>query len=191
IDDFNGNNFDHGGLGFIRGGTIGTSGDGTPVARFDVLPPDVRSWGKEFKDFYTRYYTRTMDLNMRPETLPHRDNRVDLDPHHRDRWGVPLPRVTFDFHQNERRLQKFMASVGEKIMRATGANKRGGPIAGQAGQGWAPIPKTQWSTNFARRMISRIFSSSDLRFSPPWPVTRRPRRSRRSPTGRRSTFSRK
>ena len=64
IDDFNGNNFDHGGLGFIRGGTIGTSGDGTPVTRLDVLPPNVRAWGKEFKDFYTRYYTRTMDLNM-------------------------------------------------------------------------------------------------------------------------------
>ena len=107
IDDFNGNNFDHTGLGFIRGGTIGTSGDGTPVTRIDVLPPDVPSWGKEFKEFYTRYYTRTMDLNMQPETLPHQDNRVDLDPRHRDRWGLPLPRVTFDFHQNEHRLQKY------------------------------------------------------------------------------------
>jgi len=123
IDDFNGNNFDHAGLGFIRGGTIGTSGDGTPVTRIDVLPPGVRSWGQEFKEYYTRYYTRTMDLNMQPETLPHKANRVDLDPRHRDRWGLPLPRVTFDFHQNEHRLQKFMAGVGEKIMSATGADK--------------------------------------------------------------------
>lgn len=123
IDDFNGNNFDHAGLGFIRGGTIGTSGDGTPIARVDVLPPGVRSWGKEFKDFFTRYYTRTMDLNMQPETLPHQDNRVDLDPRQRDRWGLPLPRVTFDFHQNETRLQKFLGGIGEKIMRATGASR--------------------------------------------------------------------
>jgi len=123
IDDFNGNNFDHSGLGFIRGGTIGTSGDGTPVTRIDVLPPGVRSWGKEFKQFYCHYYARIMDLNMQPETLPHKANRVDLDPRRRDRWGVPLPRVTFDFHQNEYRLQKFMAGVGEKIMQATGANK--------------------------------------------------------------------
>ncbi len=123
IDDFNGNNFDHTGLGFIRGGTIGTSGDGTPVARVDVLPPGVRSWGQEFKDFFTRYYTRTMDLNIQPETLPHKDNRDDLDPRRRDRWGLPLPRVTFDFHRNEIRLQKFLAQVGEKIMRATGASR--------------------------------------------------------------------
>jgi gluconate 2-dehydrogenase alpha chain len=123
IDDFNGNNFDHTGLGFIRGGTIGTSGDGTPVTRMDALPPDVPSWGKEYKNYFARYYTRTFDLNMQPETLPHRANRVDLDPRRRDRWGLPLPRVTFDFHQNERRLQKFMAGVGERIMRATGASK--------------------------------------------------------------------
>src|SRR5439155_16515305 len=64
-----------------------------------------------------------MDLNMQPETLPHKANRVDLDTRQRDRWELPLPRVTFDFHQNEHRLQKFMAGVGEKIMRATGANK--------------------------------------------------------------------
>jgi gluconate 2-dehydrogenase alpha chain len=123
IDDFNGNNFDHSGLGFIRGGTIGTSGDGTPVTRVDVLPPGVPGWGQAFKEYYARYYTRTMDLNMQPETLPHKANRVDLDPHARDRWGLPLPRVTFDFHQNEHRLQKFMAGIGEKIMRATGANR--------------------------------------------------------------------
>jgi len=123
IDDFNGNNFDHTGLGFIRGGTVGSSGDGTPVTRLDVLPPGVPGWGKEFKEFYCRYYTRTMDLNMQPETLPHKTNRVDLDPRARDRWGLPLPRVTFDCHQNERRLQKFMSGVGERIMRATGASR--------------------------------------------------------------------
>ncbi|MGH7768998.1 MAG: GMC family oxidoreductase [Candidatus Binatia bacterium] len=123
IDDFNGNNFDHSGLGFIRGGTIGTSGEGTPVGRMDVVPPGVRRWGKEYKDYFARYYTRTFDLNMQPETLPHKDNRVDLDPSRRDRWGVLLPRATFDFHENERRLHRFMAGVGEKLMRATGATK--------------------------------------------------------------------
>ena len=123
IDDFNGNNFDHTGLGFIRGGTIGTSGDGTPVTRFDVLPPGMRGWGKDFKEFYQRYYTRTMDLNMQPETLPHRNNRIDLDPRRRDRWGIPVPRVTFDFHQNEHRLQKFIGGVGKRIMEATSASR--------------------------------------------------------------------
>jgi gluconate 2-dehydrogenase alpha chain len=123
VDDFNGDNFDHTDLGFIRGGTIGTSGEGTPVGRMDVVPPDVPRWGKAYKEYFARYYTRTFDLNIQPETLPHEDNVVDLDPEAKDAWGVPLPRVTFDFHQNEQRLHRFMAQIGEKIMRATGASK--------------------------------------------------------------------
>ena len=122
IDDFNGNNFDHTGLGFIRGGTIGTSGDGAPVQRFDVVPPGWPRWGEAFKKYFAHYYTRTFDLNTQPETLPHPDNRVDLDPYRRDRWGVRVPRITFAFHENERRLQRFMGAVGVEIMRAAGAS---------------------------------------------------------------------
>src|SRR5581483_10209704 len=122
IDDFNGNNFDHTGLGFIRGATIGTSGGGTPVERFDVLPPDVPRWGRDFKEFFARAYTRTLDLNMQAETLPHPENRIDLDPRRKDAWGVPLPRVTFAFHENEARLRRFLADVGRRIMEETGAS---------------------------------------------------------------------
>lgn len=123
IDDFNGNNFDHSGLGFIRGGTIGTSGGGTPVERIDIVPPGIERWGREYKQYFARYYNRTFDLNIQPETLPHRDNSVDLDPRLKDRWGVPLPRVTFSFHQNESRMAHYLAQVGEKIMRETGASR--------------------------------------------------------------------
>lgn len=123
IDDFNGNNFDHSGLGFIRGGTIGTTGGGTPVERTDVVPAGMRRWGKDYKEYFLHYYTRTFDLNMQAETLPHADNEIDLDPYRRDSWGVPLPRATFSFHENEVRLHRFLAQVGERIMRETGADR--------------------------------------------------------------------
>lgn len=123
IDDFNGNNFDHTGLGFIRGGTMGTSGDGAPVSRMDIVPPGMRSWGREYKEYFMRYYTRTFDIHMAPETLPRRDNCVDLDPRRRDRWGLPLPRVTFAFRENEQRMHRFLATIAEGIMREAGASK--------------------------------------------------------------------
>jgi gluconate 2-dehydrogenase alpha chain len=122
IDDFNGNNFDHVKLGFIRGGTIGTSGSGTPVERYDVIPPGWPTWGEAYKEYLARYYTRSFGLNMQAETLPHQDNSVDLHPTARDAWGLPLPRVTFSFHENERRIQRFLAGVGERIMKETGAS---------------------------------------------------------------------
>jgi gluconate 2-dehydrogenase alpha chain len=159
IDDFNGNNFDHAGLGFIRGGTIGTSGEGTPVGRIDVVPPGMRNWGKEYKDYFMRYYTRSFDLNMQPETLPHKANRVDLDPRHRDRWGVPVPRVTFDFHQNEYRLQRFMAQVGEKIMRATDASRVWTEAKGRANR-WAG--GTRMGANSRSSVVNDYCQSHDI-----------------------------
>jgi len=136
LDDFNGNNFDHTGVGFIRGGTMGSSGDGAPLSRVDVVPPDVRPWGREYKEYFARYYTRSFDIHISPETLPHGENRVDLDPRRRDRWGLPLPRVTFAFHQNEQRMHRFMVKIGEQIMRETGASKVWSKLPG-------PIPIRQ------------------------------------------------
>jgi gluconate 2-dehydrogenase alpha chain len=123
IDDFNGNNFDHAGLGFIRGAAMGSSGDGAPVQRYDNAPPGMRRWGTDYKAFMAKYYTRQFEVNAATETLPHRDNTIDIDPDHKDEWGVPIPRVTFAFHQNERALQRYVAPIGEKIMKAAGATK--------------------------------------------------------------------
>ena len=148
IDDFNGNNFDHTGLGFIRGGTVGCSGDGAPLSRMDIIPPDVPSWGKEYKEYFMRYYTRTFDIHMAPETLPRRDNCVDLDPRRRDRWGLPLPRVTFAFHENEKRMHLFLADIGERIFREAGAAKVGHLRPAPSACGHAPgaDPKNSVST---------------------------------------------
>lgn len=122
MDDFNGSNFDHSGLGFIRGGTIGTSGGGTPLERYDVVPPGWPRWGERYKENLARYYTRSFDIGIHPETLPHRDNFVDLDPVRKDAWGIPLPRVTFSFHENERCMWRFLAEKTERIMKETGAS---------------------------------------------------------------------
>lgn len=124
MDDFNGNNFDHTGLGFIRGAWTGTGGDGTPVQRYDMMPPGTPRWGKEYKDLLAHAYTRTLEIVLSTETLAHRDNFCDLDPDVRDEWDIPVPRVTFSFHQNERRMYAYMEKIGEGIMRAAGASTR-------------------------------------------------------------------
>jgi gluconate 2-dehydrogenase alpha chain len=122
MDDFNGDNFDHAGLGFIRGGTIGTSGGGAPIERYDIVPPGWPRWGERYKEYLTRYYTRSFDVAAHPETLPHRANCVDLDPARKDEWGIPLPRTTFSFHENERRMWRFLGEKGERILKEAGAS---------------------------------------------------------------------
>lgn len=131
IDDFNGNNFDHAGLGFIRGGAMGSGGDGTPVQRYDDLPPDTRRWGREYKEFLAHAFTRTFAINAATETLPHRDNVIDLDPDQKDAWGIPVPRVTFSFHQNEKRMHAYIGDIQKTIMRNAGAD-----------QIWSKLPRS-------------------------------------------------
>jgi gluconate 2-dehydrogenase alpha chain len=124
MDDFNGNNFDHTGLGFIRGAALGTSGDGAPVQWYAKGgPPGMRRWGRAYKEFLARYYTRNFEINSATETLAHVDNAIDLDPEIKDGWGIPVPRVTFDFHQNERKLQRFITGIQQQVMRAAGASR--------------------------------------------------------------------
>jgi gluconate 2-dehydrogenase alpha chain len=137
IDDFNGNNFDHTGVGFIRGGAMGGGGGGAPVERLDVVPPGMETWGDGYKDYFTRYYTRTLEIGITPETLAHEDNRIDLDPTYRDAWGLPLPRGTFSFHENERRMHRYMGEVGERIMRETGASNVWTRLPGRVATRWS------------------------------------------------------
>ena len=137
IDDFNGNNFDHTGLGFIRGAGIGTSGSGTPVERYNTYPPEMRGWGKAYKEFLAHAYTRTVEINITPETLAHRDNAIDIDPDRRDEWGVPLPRLTFSFHVNERRMHDHLAEIGRTMLRKAGAGTVWVKMPGNNGSRWA------------------------------------------------------
>ena len=50
IDDFLSDNFDHTGLGFIRGASLGVIQQSQPISvAKDTLPPDVPSWGQRLQ----------------------------------------------------------------------------------------------------------------------------------------------
>jgi gluconate 2-dehydrogenase alpha chain len=127
IDDFNGDNFDHGGVGFIRGSqiSIGTGNlQGGPIALTTVAtPPGVPRWGAPYSDFLAKYFTRHAVMVAQTENLPYPDQVIDLDPNVRDRWGLPVPRVTYDWRRpNERARVEFMQKKMEEIGRAMGAS---------------------------------------------------------------------
>ena len=62
LDDFNADNFDHSGLGFIRGSqiSIGTGNlQGGPIALTTTAPPPgVPRWGAAYRDFLAKYFSR-------------------------------------------------------------------------------------------------------------------------------------
>jgi gluconate 2-dehydrogenase alpha chain len=127
IDDFNADNFDHGGLNFIRGSqiSIGTGNlEGGPISASTMPPPPgVPRWGAAYRDFLAKYFGRHAAMVAQTENLPYADQTIDLDPNVRDAWGLPAPRVTYDWRRpNETARVAFMQEKMEGIGRAMGAN---------------------------------------------------------------------
>ena len=54
---------------------------------------------------------------------PYLDQFVDLDPNYVDKWGQPLLRISFDWHQNQRDLWRFVAQRALEIMQAMNPSK--------------------------------------------------------------------
>src|SRR6266550_967300 len=114
LDDFNADNFDHGGLAFIRGGQVSVSPvdlEAGPIGAAMSMnpPPGTPRWGAAYRDFLAKYFTRYAGINAQTENLPYADQTIDLDPNVRDAWGLPAPRLTYDWRRpNERARYEFV-----------------------------------------------------------------------------------
>src|SRR5947208_14246708 len=126
IDDFNADNFNHADVGFIRGSqiSVGTGNlRGVPIGLPTTAPPSgVPRWGAAYRDFLAKYYARHAAMVAQTENLPYADQTIDLDPNVRDAWGLPAPRLTYDWRRpNELARIEFLLRKLEELGRAMGA----------------------------------------------------------------------
>ncbi|ADO41682.1 Gluconate 2-dehydrogenase (acceptor) [Ketogulonicigenium vulgare Y25] len=145
IDDFNGDNFDHTGLGFIGGaGIMGYSTDGRPIQRMDNLRPGTKRWGSEWKSGYARDYGSNGTIFCQGTSMPVRDAYLDLDPTYKDRHGQPLMRMTFDWNKNDRDMCSYVTDRAVEIMREVGGSDI--IVDNQADKSWNPYMQTSSHT---------------------------------------------
>jgi gluconate 2-dehydrogenase alpha chain len=129
IDDFAGDNFDHGPHGFIGGAFIGANmSHGRPI-EFHPTPPGTPTWGQAWKDAVIRHYNHTVTLLAHGSSASTRGNYLDLDPTYRDAWGQPLLRMTFEFPENDIRMSAFVTDKMLQIGRAMGGKTVAGAPA--------------------------------------------------------------
>jgi gluconate 2-dehydrogenase alpha chain len=146
LDDFNADNFDHTDLGFIRGGQISVAPvdlEAGPIAATLSMspPPGTPRWGAAYRDFIAKYYARHAGIVAQTENLPYADQTIDLDPNTRDDWGLPAPRMTYNWRRpNELKRIEFMQGKLSEIGRAMGASQvwlapmnSGGPMGHHEG----------------------------------------------------------
>lgn len=75
-------------------------------------------WGREWKENLRNNWDSTAAIGIQGESLPYTDQFVDLDPVYRDSLGLPLLRITYDFHDNDYRLYRYIAARCKEIMQA-------------------------------------------------------------------------
>ncbi|MBA2596309.1 MAG: GMC family oxidoreductase, partial [Chloroflexia bacterium] len=123
IHDFNADNFDHADLDFIGGGSIGAGGgERTPVASVGGVPTaSGKTWGAEWKEALRTNWDSVAGVGIQGESLPYDDQYVDLDPTYRDRFGFPLLRITFDWHENDYNLIRYLSPKMREILETMGA----------------------------------------------------------------------
>ena len=104
--------------GHIGGGIIATTQIGQPI---NPILPGKPVWGEAAKDADRDYFLHSMKIGMILQDLPQETNRVDLDPRVKDRWGMPVARITNKPHANDTAMSKWQIDKNVEILEAAGA----------------------------------------------------------------------
>jgi len=116
--------FNHGNPGIIGGGMLADDFIKPPIDFwYDSLPPDLPRWGVENKRFMRDNYTRVMHVRGPVQDIPNPEGRVTVDDTVRDKWGVPVARLSGTTHPATVDAAEFMRERGEQWLRASGCEK--------------------------------------------------------------------
>ena len=157
IDDFQADNFDHGGLGFFGGGFISPSVSGGRPIQVRAVPPGTPRWGSAWKEATARWYNHCVPAQLprhqlrppqqlsRPRSDLQGRDRPAADPHdlqlHRQRLqDVGLPDREGGAASRAPPTPRSSATRGRAA--ATTAPATAAPRTTPAAPSWAPIRRT-------------------------------------------------
>lgn len=130
IDNFNGDNFDHTGLGFIEGGVLAPLGGnlqaiaGSGSGFWSIPMPDgTPTFGEGYKQALKKYFTRVASMFPQIPSLPYDANYCDLHPTIKDQIGMPVLRITYNAFDNEIKAGTYLQNIVENILTDMGVAK--------------------------------------------------------------------
>ena len=87
------------------------------------MPPGTPRWGGEWKKAVAHNYRRTLAITIHGSCMSYRHHYLDLDPTYKDANGLPLLRMTFDWHENEQKMLKCMDERCIEIAKAMNGSR--------------------------------------------------------------------
>ena len=114
--------FNHGNDGVIGGAMLADEFIELPIIFWArQLPPDLPRWGMAHKQFMRENYTRVMRVTGPVQEIPSPEARVTLDSAVRDRWGIPVARLSGTTHPETVRTAAHVFERAREWLQASGA----------------------------------------------------------------------
>jgi choline dehydrogenase-like flavoprotein len=130
ISDFN-----HGNPGMRGGGALCNEFIRLPYQFVGARPPEVPRWGQAYKDWVRQAYRRTISVMGPTQEMPVFDSRIQLDPQVRDKFGIPVARISGPRHPESLAISNVQAKHAEDWLKASGAVKTWLKLAGPGTSG--------------------------------------------------------
>jgi choline dehydrogenase-like flavoprotein len=105
--------------GFAGGYELETLSLGLPFMAAFLEPG---AWGAEFSSAMEDY-DHMAGMWIVGEDMPQESNRVTLHPEEVDQWGLPIPNVHFDDHDNDLAMRNHAYKQGHAVYDAVGARR--------------------------------------------------------------------
>lgn len=113
--------FNHGNPGLKGGALLANEFIRLPIQFLGMLPPGTPRWGKAHIDAMRKYYRHNIIVQGPTQEMPLWDSRVQLDPKVKDRWGIPVLRISGDKHPHTLEIGTAMAAKAEMWLKEAGA----------------------------------------------------------------------
>jgi choline dehydrogenase-like flavoprotein len=123
--------YNHGNPGLKGGAMLANEFIRLPIHFTSTLPPDTPKWGKGHKDAMRKMYKRTIAIQGPTQEMPVFSARVQLDQKLRDRWGIPVARMSGERHPHTIEISTVMAGKAEAWLKEAGAVRTWKKTAGR------------------------------------------------------------
>lgn len=88
-----------------------------------IRAPGIPAWGRAHKEYVRKCYRRIVPIQGPTQEMPVFESRVTVDARVRDKFGIPVARLSGYRHQHTLEISEVMARKAEEWLKASGAVK--------------------------------------------------------------------